>query len=292
MSLTVWQGAVSTDYAVSGNWTNGVPTTSSDVRLTFGAANPIDASLNQSGVTISTFTQDQGYTLTVGDDTTYLQLHCPLTYLGTPSPSGSGNGSGRININFGANVSVCTVLASANAALDPNVSPVRLLGTSLTLNAYGGIVGLGETLGETSTLTALVVDGATVTLGAGVTMTLLNLFSGTVTNNTTITVPAANVYGNYTSNGTATHTALTVLNKGIAVMNAPCTITALIYDGTLDLSQGAGVVTITNATRYPGGKILDPNGRAVFTNFVQDAQGAQQSDARSTFGPNKTWKVI
>jgi hypothetical protein len=128
-------------------------------------------------------------------------------------------------------------------------------------------------------------------LGAGVTPTLINIISGSVVSSSTHTAPDVTVASTYVFKGAAAHTALKVLTGATVKYNGTGTIASLTYSGTVDFSEGVGAVTITNATRYPGGKILDPNKRVTFSNPVQDAGGAKATDDSSDFGPNRTWTV-
>lgn len=298
MANPVWIGTTSGSYTTTTNWIGGaIPTTGDNVYLTAGALNSLTTNLDQSAVTIGTFTQDMGFTATVGDLTagvrTNLKLHCPIVSLGISAPTGNPAGSGKIYLDFGANATVCTVANTGRQAADAGQTPTHLLGTSLTLNVNGGLVGVGLNVGEVSTLTALNVDGGIVILGAGVTPSSVTAYSGSILSASTITCPAITLYStaNYVFTGAATHTAITAYAGSTVTYNGTGTITAINLGGTLDLSGGTGAVTITNMNRYPGGKILDPNKRLTFTNAWVDIAGAGLKDNRSDFGPGRSYKV-
>lgn len=299
MAKPIWSGTTSNDYAVTTNWTTGtVPTTGDAVFLTTGAANPIGTSLDQHTVAIASFTTDMGFNSTVGDAANYLQIAAPVATLGLPLPVGSGSGSRRINLNFGATAAIVTVLNSPNQGTDPGMPPVRLLGTSLTVNALGGLTGIAVGIGETSTLTAVMVDGGTLILGPGAAVTTITIQSGMLISSSTSTVTTATIQGqnsqlSYVANGSGAHTTLTI-NSGTVQHNGGGTITDLTLGvgATYDRSNTITPVTITNCTRYPGAKILDPNGTIIFTNPWQDAGAASLADNRSTFGPNRTYQVV
>jgi hypothetical protein len=59
-----------------------------------------------------------------------------------------------------------------------------------------------------------------------------------------------------------------VLNGGVCVLNGTITLHTLteVNEAVLDLSQGVGVVTITNSTLARTAELRDPLGRAVYTN--------------------------
>jgi hypothetical protein len=295
MADKVWLGSTSDNYSTTGNWLGGTPVATNNVFLTFGAINDILNGLNQSAVALASFNQDMGFVKNVGSLTagvrSSLQINTPLATLGLNTPTGSPSGSGRLYLDFGAVATVVNVLNSKGQATDSYQTPVHLLGTSMTLNALGGMVGVATLVGEVSTLAALTVDGAIVVLGAGVTPTLINIISGSVVSSSTHTAPDVTVASTYVFKGAAAHTALKVLTGATVKYNGTGTIASLTYSGTVDFSEGVGAVTITNATRYPGGKILDPNKRVTFSNPVQDAGGAKATDDSSDFGPNRTWTV-
>jgi hypothetical protein len=247
MADKVWLGSTSDNYSTTGNWLGGTPVATNNVFLTFGAINDILNGLNQSAVALASFNQDMGFVKNVGSLTagvrSSLQINTPLATLGLNTPTGSPSGSGRLYLDFGAVATVVNVLNSKGQATDSYQTPVHLLGTSLTLNALGGMVGV------------------------------------------------ARLASTYVFKGAAAHTALKVLTGATVKYNGTGTIASLTYSGTVDFSEGVGAVTITNATRYPGGKILDPNKRVTFSNPVQDAGGAKATDDSSDFGPNRTWTV-
>lgn len=294
----IWGGATSVSYNTTTNWLdNLVPVATDRVRLTSGAANSLETNLNQSAVAIASFIQDMGFTKGVGTLVagvrTSLQLNCALITLGLAPVTGSPGGSGRIYLDMAAIATVISVMNSNNTPSDTGQTPIHLLGTSMTLNVNGGVVGVALNAGEVSTLTALSVDGGAIALGASVTPTAMTAYSGTIISASTITAPTVTLYStaNYVFNGAATHTAIQSYKGSTIKFNGTGTITAMNLGGLLDLSGGMGIVTITNMNRSPGGRINDPNKRLVLTNPWVDVGGAVWGDSRSDFGPNRSYRV-
>ncbi len=298
MSKTIWTGTISTDYSVSGNWSNGVPIAGSDVYFSISSLNGVDSGLAQSGVNISSINIDLGYQNFIGTISTYLQLHCPAVTIGLGLPTGNPSGSGRLNLDLGGTAVAVSVLQNTPSPIDAFQAPIRLLGINLTLSMEGGVVGVATGIGEVSLIKSATIDGGTLILGAGCPVDTLNLIQGTVTNSCSRNDTDGNVVdtltvgGVYIFNGTGSHNSMTILNGGTVTYNGTGTIVDLNLSGTLDLSQGTAPVTIDAVTRYTDGKILDPNHRVTLISGVQDAGGATMQDNGSVFGPNRQWTVV
>ena len=298
MSTPIWISPADTAWTTAANWSTGnVPVSTDDAVLTNNAIN-IASGLAQSAVTLASLTVSQSMTGLVGTSTTYLAIGATVVTLGTAAKAGeTTGGSRRLNLNFGATAISATILATGAAGIDTGFSPLRVLGTNLTLKLIGGRLGIAEGSGETATVASLTIQkGGTVTpvvtLGPGVTLTSLTQSLGTVTNLSTVSVGTVVLYGGtYTVNGTATHTALTVYAAGKAVFNQACTITDATIYGEIDLSQGSGTVTFTNlVTFYSGGRLNDPLGRAVFTAGFRVVNGSLLN-AKLNLGPNRSYTV-
>jgi hypothetical protein len=251
MATAIWTGGASDgNYSTAANWSTGaVPTTSDNVYFTADYNADVTAGLNQSGVTIGTFTVD-GYTGKLGSKSGYLQID--------PGGAVEINGTGLSYLDLGnANVSVTvtnTARSSAGNAglylLDSNLS---------TLALTGGSVGFALNAGETSTVGIIKMTGGTLSVGDGGTLSTVTILGGTM--NTSSSVVTLNIYGGlFKSAGSA---AMTTLNGdgGTVTHNSTGTITTANVRGVfLDLNQSLNTRTITTLAPSANGSIAyDPN---------------------------------
>lgn len=251
MATTIWTGAANDgNYGTASNWSTGaVPTTSDNVYFTADYNADVTAGLNQSGVTIGTFTVD-GYTGKLGSKSGYLQID--------PGGAVEINTTGVSYLDLGnANVSLTisnTASSSAGNAglyiLDSNLS---------TLSITGGSVGFALNAGETSTVGIIKMTGGTLSVGDGGTLSTVTILGGTM--NTSSSVVTLNIYGGlFKSAGSA---AMTTLNGdgGTVTHNSTGTITTANVRGVfLDLNQSLNARTITTLAPSAGGSIAyDPN---------------------------------
>ncbi len=278
MSIPYWLGTTNTTYSTGSNWGGAAaPVAGDDPLLSNGSVN-IDTSINAAAVHLNSFTHDMSYTGNVGTSAAYLQLWADVAKLGFPNVVAAANsGSQRLNLDFAAKPVAITLFDSARAAADAGYAPVRLKGSAMTLTVLGGIFCVGLLPGETSTLTALNMlakSGPNTKkcigyLGAGVTVNALTMYTGNLYSNITATLPSEILWGDatYNINGVATHTALNIASSRATVnQNVAATYTNLTVYGTLDLSQGSGLVVVSNkALFYSGSKINDPFGRLRFS---------------------------
>ncbi len=298
MSNFQWTGTTSTDFNTTTNWLGGaVPNASAAVYFTAGSLNNIDTNLDQSATTWTSLNTDMSFNSLIGNADSavlaYLKTHVPLINLGLPSPTGTPSGSGKVYIDNGANATTVNVYGGANSPHDAYSTPYRLLGSSITtINALAGIIGVALSVGETSTVTTTTVDGGTVIFGAGATHTTINEYAGSITSFSTNATTTANIYSNYTWYGTGAITTLNIFANGNVNYEGTGTITNLnLNGGTIDFSSGTGAVTVSNCTRYPNGRVIDPNKRVTWSAGIIDAGGASMVDNHSVFGSNRTTTI-
>ncbi len=295
MANKIWTGAVDNSYSVAGNWIGGVPVATDNVYLTTGYINSINAGLNQSGVAITSFNADLGYTGSVADSGTYLQINSTNVILGKPMATGNASGSGRMNLNFGSVATTVNVYGGSTNSTDLYQTCYKLLGTSISqLSVLNGQVGVALDIGSVSGITSVTIDGGYVVFGPGVGNPTFTLNSGILNSATTATVTASTINGIYNYSGTGAHTTMNILGGGYVNYTGSGTIDTLNITGNLDLSNSLlpfGSVTVNFINRFPGGSINDPNGVLAIANWITDVGGATLLDNKSTFGPNRTYIV-
>lgn len=233
-------------YSTAANWSpTNVPVNSDTVRLRAGRSN-ITSGLSQSGVSLTAFLAEQGYTGTVASSSAYLAITTARFEF---------NGAGESWIDLSASAIPATVWGTSSPATGKR--GLYLQGSALTvLNVVGGSVGLAVNPGETSTLTTarLASDTASLWAGAGVTLTnwqqhagsgvircagtTLDLYGGTLTTEEIGAWTTVNIYG------------------GTLIANSTGTITTCnVYGGLLDLRKSDAARTITTLNKYNGGAV-------------------------------------
>lgn len=183
--------------------------------------------------------------------------------------------SNMIRINVGSAATTATVLSSGRSNLD-TIKAVTLLGSDSTniVNAVGGQVGVATEAGETAKIGTLRVGGSVtppeVECGEGVTLDEFALLGGSLTLNCDFADGTANGGTLNMIDDPDVSGTLTVRNGAPCVINGGPTIAKLVLSngGVLDLSQDVRAVTFTNVDLYRGAKVIDPNGRAVYSNAV------------------------
>jgi hypothetical protein len=292
----------SADWTNTGNWSSGAaPVSTQDLYLTANS-NSLTTGLAQSAVLPASLNVFTDYTGSIGNSGTvsgssgsYLQLGPTVVNIGVQG-QGTGNGPRRFNLNTGSTTTTINVISTTSSALDSGQAPVRLLGTSMTINQTGGIISVAAFPTETATITALnIANGGTgvspqAFIGAGATLTALSQNAGTVTTASTASVPNATVSRSSTINhiGTGGFGTLTIGTGSTCNYDGSGTVDLLQLYGTIDLSGGGGTVTLTDSTFYTGAKVIDPLGRLVFTN-PPTLSGCSQKDLTIDLGQGRKW---
>lgn len=293
----------SNDFTNTGTWSTGsAPVSTQDLYIT-STSQVITAGLAESAVAPNSLNIYTDYTGAIGNPGTasgatgsYLQLGPTTTNIGVQG-QGTGTGPRRCNLNFGSTTAIVNVQSTTNSPLDSGQSPVRLLGTSMTVNLTGGIISIAAFPTEAATITALNINSgqSSVTpsayIGAGGTLTLLSQSAGTVTTASTSSVPNAVISQSNTGLvhiGTGGFGTLTIGGGAKCSYSGSGTIALLNITGTIDMSGGGGTVTVTNSTFFPGAKVIDPGGRLVFTNPPVLSE-CSQKDLSLDFGIGKKW---
>jgi len=253
------------NWATSASWSpSGVPAYPDNVRIPAGAGN-ISLGLDQSAVWLGNITFEKGYTQTVGNSTSYLQIrgNFTLDYAGT--------GAAYIDIG-NSPMSVVNVYDAARAAT--GYSGLYLKATNLTLlNVVQGQVGIAAKAFETSTVTTIrsVGSSASVVVGSGCALTTFSQIDGdTVLNCAATTV---NVYGGtLRTRGIGAITTMTA-EKGDIFPESTGTITTInAHGGTFDFLQSGAARTVTTLNHNPGATVkYDPASLTITNRSAPDA---------------------
>lgn len=299
MANNSWISTASTDYNVAGNWTDGVPTAADVVGLENSNID-INATLDQSAVALTSWTQFASYTgkigvmnllATPGTTGTYLQIDAATVVLGRKLfPEMLYNGSQRLMIDIGSGTA-CAIRVESTAAqgTDGLLPPVRLKGndTAHVLTLWEGFIGVAcARFDETSTFGTLNLGRmdfagrkCRALLGLGLTInTALNVNAGK--HLALCTIPTGNIYGGELHhNGAGTvSTSVTVHNGAKYVWNGTGTAVAVTVKkgGTFDYSNATG--TITTLTFDDKNDLIESNAVTV-TNRVPTGKEGPDSGA-------------
>jgi hypothetical protein len=270
MATRYWVGTTSGNFGTAANWLpSGAPANSDtlifDYRGNAGTGPNTGLATVLTGLTIYI---DKSYTDTIGVFTdavqTYLVIDGGTVHVGSQSGQGTASGSSLIMIDTGTTAATYNVYDSASTSSTTYFPPILIKGTVITLNQYGGSVGIAAlnadyTAAETATLVAGKVakgNGSidpSLYLGAGVTTTALYQSAGTIYSRANLTqTTVERTGGTYRYAGTGAHTTLnnyggTVYSEGTG------TITTLRNGGTVDFSRDPRAKTVTNCELYEGG---------------------------------------
>ncbi len=267
-------------WSVAANWSGGaVPVNSDDVILANSDVS-ILYGLAQSAVTLTSLRIDASYTGEVGlaernadgsaeyDEyrATYLAISATTAYIGR----GEGQGSQRLKLDTGS-VQTLLLVSETSSGAEQDVPAMLWKGThaSNVVRATGGSLGIAFLGGEAATVATLAVSGqASVSCGTGVTHTTVNQTGGALlvqANATTIT----SVRGELVHQE-GTITTLTLDQGATADLRGTGTITTLnAGSGSLaTFSNDERSITVTNCNVYAGASVLDPGGRATWSNPI------------------------
>lgn len=265
-------------WSVAGNWAeNSVPVNSDDVVI--DGVVDILYGVAQSGVTLTSLTVNGGYQgkigLPVNNSRGYVEYRATELAIGaTTQTIGQGFGlySGRIRINNGTIQTALTVynLTRPTNTGYPSMSwrgthasnVVRVIGTGST-----GNIGIATEAGQSATIASLYIASGTVYSGTGVTLTTIENVGGTLETSSAATTISS--LGGTTTLLSGAHTTINVQDSTVNY-NSSGTITNLnVYvDGTATFNGANVARTVSNATLYSGGEILDSAKTVTWTNGV------------------------
>ena len=290
------------DWSTVANWeADALPANSDDVYIPAGGSS-ILYGLNQSSVTLTSLTIDQGFTNFIGlpeinaDGTnydeyrdTYLRISATTVTIG----DGTGGGAGRIKLDVGSAQTAITVRNTGNPESE-SLPACLIKGThaSNVLTITKGSVGVAVQPGEVSTIATVNIGYLTnqdfdsvVRMGSGVTLTTINKTGGNLSiesNSTTI-----NHTGGELQLLAGTVTTINC-DAGTIYDRSPGTITTLIIGsrGVYDASRDPRAKTITNCDLYAGAELHDPHGRVTYTNGI-DLNRCQLSEVTLSLPSNR-----
>lgn len=276
MATKFWISTSSTSFSTGANWSDTNAPANDDV-LVFnhlGTANcTSDLGTSLTGLTIIV---EKSYTGRIGvlsgSTATYLVIDGGTIHIGQQSGQGSASGSNLIMINNGSTAATYNIYDSSSSSASTYYPPILIKGTSMTVNQFGGSVGVAALTGETAAGAFNVSKGAgsidpSLFLGAGVTPSAIYQNAGSVYNraNNTVTLVDKNG-GTYRYDGTGAHT--TINNYGGTVYSEGTgTVTTLRNGGTVDFSRDARAKTVSNCDLYKGGIIDLRTGKQLSVTF-------------------------
>jgi hypothetical protein len=277
MATKVWISTSSTAFTTAANWSTNSAPANSDVLIfnSLGTANVAGVSTSLTGVTLVV---EDTYAGTIGSIPTgqtaasYLVLDGGSLVVGQSSGGTSGGGASQVLVNFGSTAATVTSYNTSSSSASAYYPAVCLSGTALTINLYGGNVGVAAFPGETATASAINIVGGNRTspslqLGAGATTTAITVKDGTVYNysDQTQTAVTLSENGTYYSYGVAPHTTLTVGARATANYLGSGAITTLNVSGKFDRSMSSKALTLTTTNLYAGSEFYLDNGKASST---------------------------
>jgi hypothetical protein len=237
------------DWNTNANWSTGTKPAASDdpVADARGAANAILYGLNQSSITLTSFTYYRGGPQ-IGTSAFALKISATTWHLQQAPTDGSSPSGSFVNINGGTNAGTYNVYGGPNSGLS-GLAGVTIAGShaSNVLNVYSGVVDVGMvTAGQSCNFPTINVLGQSA-----------KLTTGTGTDFTTCTNNGATVYlGKGSTSGTLTNTAGTTTVSGATKVG---TINA--YGGTVNINQRPASGNTVDSLNMNGG-IVDSSGNA------------------------------
>ncbi len=266
-------------WTTTSNWSTGAAPVNGDIPFLTRNTTIINAGLNNATVKLTTLNLVMDFTGQIGvngSTNQYLQIATTDAYLGLPPTGGAvANGSTLFNLDVGTSSTTINVLTSSNSGSAAGQSPIKLLGTALTINLTGGNISVASLPTENATINTLnvVSSGQGLSpqayLGPGCNLKTLTLVGGYVSSNSQSLVTNAQISGNNTRlvhQGTGGFGTLTIDAGGSVAYNGSGSVNSLTVTGSIDLSGGGGPVTFGNTTFYAGASFNDPLGRAIFSN--------------------------
>jgi len=246
------------DWSIAANWSpSGVPVAADNVRIPAGNSQNIDAGLNQSAVALGDVIVENGYTGTIGDASTNLQIDPDYFRF-------NGATAGIAYIDLGSASIDVDIVDTASGST--GIYGLNLIGTAISnLSIQSGEIGLAPRIGEAATVTDVVVLGGNLFIGEGCTITNISISDGSILcwENVSSTV---NVYGGtFTIGYTATIATLNIYG-GTFVLNSTGAVTTLnLYGGIVQAANNGLDKSISTLTLYSGDITFDPDFLSIST---------------------------
>ena len=179
--LTIWTGAVSGDYSVAGNWSNGVPTSggvNGDTAIIPTGVTRAITGGDYSAATLAAFVVQPGCTIGIGTLALPLKIYATTVEVLGSGPVYLDGGilvtvtSGCRTLTIGSNATVTTL-----NALDGAVTTI--LPAVAAINAYGGTTIFGTPYVTTAAAGVMnIFSGASVVYNSVGTVTTTHIYDG------------------------------------------------------------------------------------------------------------------
>ncbi|TXH56137.1 MAG: hypothetical protein E6Q97_07135 [Desulfurellales bacterium] len=297
MATKTWISTSSTSFNTNANWSDGAAPANNDT-IIFNHLGTANCTTNL-GSTLTGITAyiDMSYTGQIGSISssgvpTYLTFDGGTIYIGRSTTQGTGTGPTLCMIgNTGTTAMTINVYDSSSTGASTYFPPILIDGgTNISLNHYGGNVGLcmfnasGSAEAATFATINVAVNGeagvpAQLTIGSGVLVTTCTSNGGTIYDRSDVGVTTMLINGQATVivEGTASHSTIEAADGATINYNGNGTITTFnLRGGTLDLSGDTRAKTITTLNAYDGSTLNVDNGEAgsvTFTNPINYPDG-------------------
>ncbi len=277
MAQTTWTGAVDTDFATAGNWSNGVPGLFDAATIGVAGNQPIVAG----AATIGSLAGGAGTSVTLGGTFTTGWANTSTTFAGTLSGSGGldKTGSGTFTLS-GQNTYTGATSVSGGILLVSGAGSVA--STTISIAAGNALSTDGGALSSSASVTnngSLQISGsetiATISGSGGVTLwfsgtrlTLNNAsgtYSGVISGEGGLEVSG----GTQVLSGANTYSGTTTISGGVLSANSSAALgdgsatNTLIFNGGALRADGAITSPWTRNVSMTGAGTIDTNGNAV-----------------------------
>ncbi len=203
---------------------------------------------------------------------TYLEVGATAVRIG----EGRGQGSSGLRLNLLSAQTSVQVFATGNSS-DTDYAALQIIGTNASnvLQVFGGQVDVAMQPGQVATFATVTVSGGQVRFGAGVTLTTVEANGdSSVEVRSAATTLRSQGGGRIYKLGAGAVTTVDVGGGTFELAAAGTIGTLTVRAGkTFDASKLTTSVTITNATLYAGARVVDPNGKLVWSNAIACPDG-------------------
>ena len=260
------------------NYDSGsLPVSTNNLIIDAGAVSLLWNAGALSAVTLASLTRRVGHTGTIGlpetneeDYWEYRATEFAISATTATIEQNSTDGVAALKFNFGSVQTALTIIGQGAASLDNEVMWWRGTNSSNVIDCNNASLAIASTSGQTATVATLNAESSTVRCGSGVTLTTINALDSTTEFNSNATT--FNQYGSDSVSYWKLAAAVTNLN----IYGGTCywlssgdpggTEITVGPNATVDLSQGAGAVTIAGTiTMNAGATWFDPNGRGTYS---------------------------
>lgn len=203
---------------------------------------------------------------------TYLEVGATAVRIG----EGRGQGSSGLRLNLLSAQTSVQVFATGNSS-DTDYAALQIIGTNASnvLQVFGGQVDVAMQPGQVATFATVTVSGGQVRFGSGVTLTTVEANGdSSVEVRSAATTLRSQGGGRIYKLGAGAVTTVDVGGGTFELAAAGTIGTLTVRAGkTFDASKLTTSVTITNATLYAGARVVDPNGKLVWSNAIACPDG-------------------